>query len=300
MQKPIILVSGSLAYDYIMDFPGRFRDHILPDKIHILSVSFKIDRIEERFGGTAGNIAYSLKLLGTEPIILSKAGRDFERYKDHLEKLKIDTSRIRILKNEKTAAAYIITDQDDNQITAFYPGALKSRLALDSLPSNCAMAIAAPDNKDTMISRVTQFQNKKLCYIFDPGQMIPTFTALELLKCIRGSEVLIGNDYEISLIRHKTRLKENEILKFTKILVKTLGPKGSIIKTSNKSYKISAIKPKKLVDPTGTGDAYRAGFIYGFLQGYPLEKVGRIASLVASYPIQYYGTQEHAIPRQKY
>lgn len=286
-----IFVSGSLAYDKIMNFPGYFKDHILPDKIHTLNVSFIVEHLEENFGGTAGNIAYNLALLGEEPIILSSAGNDFENYKAWLEKYGVDVSQVQILKDEKTAFANILTDQADNQLTAFYPGAMGCDY--DSSIVDGELAIIAPGNIKEMQDLPSRFRDKNIPFIFDPGQQIPILNANDLQNGIKGSKALISNDYELSLIMKKTGWNEKQILNNTEILVSTLGKKGSRIKIKKMSYDIPAAQPKNTSDPTGAGDAYRAGFIKGLIKKWPLDIVGRFAGVVSCYTVEKYGTQTH-------
>lgn len=286
-----ILVFGSLTYDKIMNFPGYFKDHILPDKIHTLDVSFSVEHLEESFGGTAGNITYSLALLGEKPIILSSAGNDFKNYKTWLKKHGIDISKVKIFKNEKTAFANIITDQADNQLTAFYPGAMGCDY--NSNFFNGKLAIIAPGNIKEMQRLPKEFRDRNIPFIFDPGQQIPTLSADDLKNGIKGSKALISNDYELSLVMKKTDWSEKQILGNTEVLVTTLGEKGSRIKTKETSYEIPAAKPKNTSDPTGAGDAYRAGFIKGLIKKWPLEIAGRFASVVSCYTVEKYGTQTH-------
>ena len=292
--KTKILVSGSVAYDQIMNFPGRFRDNILPEKIHVLNVSFFIKQLQEGFGGTAGNIAYNLSLLGERPVILARAGADFGRYATWLKSHRLDISQIQIDRNEKTAAAYIITDQDDNQIAGFYPGAAKIpyHFKSDFKLKNC-WAIVAPDNPVNMANFVRLYQNKKIPYIFDLGQQVASLTRQQLRPAIRGAKVFIANDYELSLTLKKTGWSLATLQKQVEILVVTLGVGGSRIYQAGRQLKIPAAKPKNTVDPTGAGDAYRAGLLYGLIKAWPLEKAGRLASLVAVYTVEKYGTQTH-------
>jgi len=288
-----ILVSGSLAYDRIMNFPGRFRDNIMPDKIHVLNLSFEVETVEERFGGTAGNIAYNLKLLGQNPLIISAAGGDFEQYRNHLRINNIDDSLIEIFADTKTAFVNIITDLDDNQISAFYPGALADASVSHKIPKEAEIAIASPEAKELMISRIIIYQDKELPYIFDPGQQIPMFSGQELRQCMAGAKILIGNDYEIGLIRQKTALSIKNILKKVEILVITLGEQGSRIYTGAHVINIKAVKPAKFIDPTGAGDAYRAGFVSALIDGQSLKQCGALASEIAVKAIEHYGAQEH-------
>jgi adenosine kinase len=291
----IILVSGSLAYDRIMNFRGRFKEHIMPEKIHVLSLSFEVQTLEERFGGTAGNIAYNLKLLGEEPKIISAAGEDFSNYRNHLTKYQIDTSFITVIPSKKTAFVNIITDLDDNQISAFHPGALLSAPVLfaSDIPQGARLAIVSPEDARVMISRIKEYQKIGLPYIFDPGQQIIKFTGDELKLCSQGAKVLIGNDYEISLICKMTGWTIANILKAVKILVITYGEEGSRIYTCDGEIIIEAVKPIKIVDPTGAGDAYRGGFASGLVRGISLEECGKLASKIATKAIEYYGAQEH-------
>lgn len=288
-----ILVSGSLAYDRIMNFPGRFRDHIKPEKTHVFNLSFEVETLEEKFGGTAGNIAYNLKLLGKEPKIISAAGEDFSVYKQHLKENKIDTSLIKIIAESKTAFANIITDLDDNQIAAFYPGALAEMPVSEQIPQDTEIAIVSPEFDDIMIRRIRLYKKIALEYIFDPSQQLPRFSGEDLRQCIKGAKVIIGNDYEISLILQKTGWQIKDILKQAKILIITYGKKGSKIYTKNEEIKIDAIQPKKFIDPTGAGDAYRAGFISGLVDNKNLAECGFLGSWAASKAIEYYGAQEH-------
>lgn len=288
-----ILVSGSIAYDRIMNFPGRFRDHIMPDKIHVLNLSFEVETIEERFGGTAGNIAYNLKLLNQNPLIISAAGEDFEQYRNHLRTNSIDDSLIKIIADTKTAFVNIITDLDDNQISAFYPGALADASVSNKIPKEVEIAIASPEAKESMMNRVVIYQKKELPYVFDPGQQIPMFSGQELRQCMDGAKILIGNDYEVGLIRQKTGLSIKNILKKVEILVITLGEQGSRIYTGADVMNIKAVKPDKFIDPTGAGDAYRAGFISALIDGQNLKQCGTLASKIAAKAIEYYGAQEH-------
>ncbi|MDD5071411.1 MAG: carbohydrate kinase family protein [Patescibacteria group bacterium] len=289
-----ILVSGSLVYDRIMNFPGEFKDHILPDKIHILNVSFTINKLRESFGGTAGNIAYNLSLLGEKPIILGRVGADFFKYEKWLKGKEIDISKIRKSKKELTASAYIITDQADNQITGFYPGPMdKKYCQVAKKIKNVKMAIVSPDAKARMIEYLKIYKKSNIPYIFDPGQQIINFSRKELKWAIPGSQVLIGNDYEIHLVLKNTGMNLAKLGKMTEILVITKGDKGSEIYSGGRVVKIPPAKPKNTSDPTGAGDAYRAGLIKGLSEGWPLDKIGRLAGLVAVYTVEKYGTQTH-------
>ncbi len=309
-QNKNILVSGSLVYDRIMDFPGHFRDHIMPDKIHILNVSFVVNGLKESFGGTAGNIAYNLSLLGEPSSILACVGGDFDPYKKWLVKNKIDVSQIKTIKNQNTSSCYITTDKDDNQITAFNPGALvcergvtlllfptsraeKSPQPPFSKGGNNELAIISPGNNKDMENYAALYKKKGVKYIFDPGQQITALSAGALKRSINGAEVLIGNDYEISLIMKKIGWTMSDIIGKVEILIITKGGDGSEIYNKKEKLKIKAVKLKKVVDPTGAGDAYRAGLIKGMIDELSLEEIGRLASVVASFAVEKQGTQEH-------
>lgn len=287
-----ILVCGSLAYDRIMDFSGKFSDHILTGKTHILNLSFTVNGVKESFGGTGGNIAYNLALLGARPKIIAAAGKDFGKYAAWLKKNKIDISGVKIVKNELTASAYIMTDQADNQITAYYPG---SKIQPTPAPfiKESMLAIIAPDLVARMLEYAKIFRQNKVTYIFDPGQQITSYQAEELKYCIAGAKALIGNDYEVGLILNKLKIKLKQLEKMVEILIITKGGHGSEIYNKNKKIIIQPAKPKLILDPTGAGDAYRAGFIKGLVMGFELQKCGRLASLAAVYTIEKYGTQTH-------
>lgn len=290
-----ILVSGSLAYDRIMVFPGRFSEHILPDKIHTLNVSFGIESLKENFGGTAGNISYNLALLEEQPFILSSTGKDFLSYEHWLKEHKIDLSGVIIHKDLPTASAYIITDTADNQITAFHMGATKVSLKEipDDLLCGAHIAIIAPGNKEDMIQLSNTYARMGLRAIFDPGQALLSFDLEGLQECIFRSWILIANDYEVSYIVEKTGLSKKEILSHIDALITTLGEKGSIIETKEKIYEIPPAKPMNTCDPTGAGDAYRAGLIKGIVSGLPWDVSGKLGSVVSVYTVEKYGTQTH-------
>ena len=290
-----ILTSGSLAHDRILDFPGYFSDHILPDKIHVLNVSFTVNSLIEKFGGTAGNIAYALSLLGEKPIILATIGRDYHRYFEWLTKNNIAYDNITIIKEELTASAYITTDQADNQITGFNPGAMKypSSFTFDKIDPKESIAIIAPGNLEDMLNYSVKCKAKGIDYIFDPGQSLPMWDSQSLIQCIEGSKILVSNDYELELIINKTALDKKELLQRTNSIITTLGEMGSRICTADGEINVPAIKPKKVVDPTGAGDAYRAGLIKGLIQCRSIEQSAKMGSVCASFAIECYGTQEY-------
>jgi adenosine kinase len=291
-----ILVSGSLAYDRIMDFPGSFADHILPDKIHVLNVSFTVNGLREKFGGTAGNIAYALALLSEEPIILATIGCDYGRYFEWLKTNKIDTGSITIVEEEFTAGAYITTDKSDNQITGFNPGAMKCQAPydFDTVDAKNSIAIVAPGNVDDMAGFPKIYRQKGIRFIFDPGQSLPMWDGVVLANAIDGAEILITNDYELDLVVKMTGLSVDELLKKTKTIISTRGEEGSRIYTQDEEIEVCAIKAKQVNDPTGAGDAYRAGLIKGLIDGKDIEQCAIMGSACASFAVENYGTQEYS------
>jgi len=290
-----IAVSGSLAYDLIMDFPGKFSDHVLPEAIHNLNLSFFLSSSRQSFGGTAGNIAYNLALLKERPIILGVVGSDFLAYQDWLRGQPIDFSRVKITPTERTAAAYIITDRKDNQIAAYYPGPRPKDYVrqISKDLKNIDLAIIAPDDKDRMLAYAAVYQKNKVPYIFDPGQAVIAFSAPELRRAVTGAKILIGNDYEIKLIIKKLKISLTALIKTLEILVITKGDQGSEIYQGAKKITIRSAQPRNTSDPTGAGDAYRAGLIKGLINGYNLKACGQLAALAAVYTVEKFGTQTH-------
>ena len=294
-----ILVSGSLAYDYIMNFPDSFKNHIMPDQLHILNVSFMVERLERSCGGTAGNIAYTLKLLGGEPIIISAIGRDGGEYEDYLRRRGISTGHIITDPKKLTASAYITTDMDDNQVTAFYNGPLGDAPPVPN--DTIALAIIAPTDKRAMIEHMSECKSRGIPVLFDPGQQITAFADIELKHLISQSYFVIGNDYEIKLLQDKTGWTAQDILKEAKVLITTLGERGSIITTSEgETIEVAPCPPASVDDPTGAGDAFRAGFLVGYEKGLPLKTCAQMGSVAASYAIETYGTQEHAFTKEEF
>lgn len=297
-----LAVSGSLAYDQIMDFPGRFAAHILPDEIYNLNLSFFLDSLRQSFGGTAGNIAYNLTLLKEIPLLLGVAGSDFSDYARWLKGRGLTLDRLFVSKSERSASAFIITDQADNQIGAFYPGPLPKNYAGPAarrLPTSIRLAIVAPDDKNRMLAYAAAYQKRQTPYIFDPGQALIAFSSSELRRAINGAKVLIGNDYEIKLILDRLSAgprgsaSHQHLTKLVDILVVTKGARGSVIYQGNKKIEIKPAKPKNTSDPTGAGDAYRAGLIKGLINGYNLKTCGQLASVAAVYTVEKFGTQTH-------
>lgn len=292
-----IFVSGSLAYDRIMDFPGRFADHILPEKIHILNVCFMVNGLTERFGGTAGNIAYNLALLGEKPVILATAGRDFGLYQGWLSGLGLPLRGIRLIEEEFTAGAYITTDLADNQITGFNPGAMKheSRYRFDGANPEESLAIIAPGNLGDMLAYSRRYKEMGLPYIFDPGQSIPAWGPEELREMATGALALIVNDYEHELFRQKTGLEDRDLQNVVQALIITKGEEGSEVLTVEGRKVIPPARPSQVKDPTGAGDAYRAGLIKGLCLGLPWHTAALLGSTVASFAVEQAGTQEHRV-----
>jgi len=291
-----VLVSGSLAYDRIMNFPDRFSNHILPEKIHVLSLSFIVDDIQEHFGGTAGNISYNLSLLGISPVVVASAGSDFGRYKEWMQSHGIGASCLNIISGAPTASAHIFTDQSDNQITGFHMGAMRNsayHLAEGKI-SEADLVCVSPGNLEDM-KMMSEFSKKAgVRYIYDPGQCIPAISGDDLKSAIMGAKMLIANDYEMSVIIEKTGMREKEILEHVEILVVTLGDRGSRVETREGRREIPAARPISVSDPTGAGDAYRSGFIAGLLRGFPPDTCAKLGALVSVYTVEKKGTQTHS------
>ncbi len=290
-----VVVCGSLAYDRIMVFPGYFSDHILPEKIHVLNVSFTVDGMKERFGGTAGNIAYALALMGENPLISATIGHDYKGYFKWFRDNGISTANIRIIKDEFTASAYITTDRADNQITGFNPGAMKysSSLDFDKLNPKETLVIVSPGNLENMLNYPGCCKARRIDYIFDPGQSLPMLKADELVRAIDGCRILICNDYELELITSTTGLTKAALLKLAGTIIVTRGELGSLVSTPECEIAIPAVKAKVVVDPTGAGDAYRGGLISGLVRGEGIEQSARMGSVCASFAVECYGTQDY-------
>jgi adenosine kinase len=293
-----IYLTGSIAYDRIMNFPGKFTDSILPDQIHNLNVSFFIDRLEEKLGGNAGNIAYTLCLLDEKSIIVGSAGRDFGRYASVLEKRGLSLEAIVRLEDELTASAYIMTDQANNQITGFHAAAMMTPSGYDfpHLDAEKDIALVGPSNPDDMRSHPALYKEKGVRYIYDPSQQLPILSADDLRKAIDGCYLLVGNDYEIRLIMNNTGLSREELVNMTgRGLVATLGEHGSLVteKGADEERAVAAVSVSSVLDPTGAGDAYRAGLIKGLLLNQSLTECARLGSTCAAFCIERPGTQGH-------
>ena len=297
-----IIVSGSLAYDRIMDFPGHFSDHILPEKIHALNVCFQVDGMKEKFGGTAGNIAYALTLMGEKPKISATIGRDYHQYFKWLEKNRISNETIKVIDDEFTASAYITTDKADNQITGFNPGAMKysSSLDFDRLHSKETLMIISPGNLEDMVNYPRICKARGIDYIFDPGQSLPMLGAEDLIQTIEGSLILISNDYELDLIMSKTGLSKETLRRRARTIIVTLGELGSKVFTQEGEITVSAANPMRVEDPTGAGDSYRGGLISGLIRGKDIEHCARMGSVCASFAVECYGTQEYTFSPEEF
>ena len=289
-----VVVCGSLAYDNLMEFDGKFGDYILPDQIHILSVAFNVPRLRKEFGGCAGNIGYNLKLLGIEPIITATVGQDFDSYGSWLEKNDISKDAIQIIDNMYTAQCFITTDSNNNQLTSFHPGAMdEGHKNPISLTDNIEMAIIAPDGKQSTIEHAEQLHEQSIPIMYDPGQGLPMFNKDEIEKIIGLSDWIILNEYEANLISEITGKPLKDIVKNLKAAVVTKGNKGSEIFVGDERIIIEPIKATKDLDPTGCGDAYRAGLIYGICHQMSWQQSGKIGSMMGSIKVASNGTQNH-------
>ena len=297
-----IIVSGSLAYDRIMDFPGYFKDHIIPEKIHVLNVCFQVNDMREKFGGTAGNIAYALTLMGERPLISATVGRDYHRYFEWLRKNRISVKNIRVIEDEFTASAYITTDQADNQITGFHPGAMKysSSLDFDRLDPRETLLIVSPGNLEDMVKYPQACKARGIDYIFDPGQSLPMLAAKDLIRAVEGCRLLIANDYELDLILSKTGMKKKALVERARAVIVTQGEKGSRVFARGCVTGIPAAKPRTVKDPTGAGDSYRGGLISGLVRGMAIEQSARMGSVCASFAVECYGTQEYRFSSEEF
>ena len=289
------LICGSLAYDTIMVFPERFKDHILPDKVHMLNVSFLVPEMRRQFGGVAGNISYNLKLLGGDPYPMATVGDDFGPYQRRLESLGISTRYIRHLEGEFTPQAFITTDFDDNQITAFHPGAMmESQLNKVEGADGIKLGIVAPDGREAMLQHSRDFERLGIPHIFDPGQAMTLFDGDDLRAFIKQANWLVANDYEFQLIRERTGMSKQEVAAQLEALVITQGGDGSLLITSAGEEHIRSVKPTAILDPTGCGDAYRAGLMYGLLNNLDMVTSCRIGSVMGAMKVAVQGPQNHA------
>src|SRR5262245_26362419 len=294
------LICGSIAYDNIMVFQDRFKNHILPDQIHILNVAFLVPELRREFGGCDGNIAYTLDMLGGEPMIMATVGDDYAQYGERLTKLGIAQEHIRKVPGTYTAQAFITTDLDDNQITAFHPGAMNhshENHVRDA--AGAKLGIIAPDGREGMLQHAREFHAEGIPFVFDPGQGLPMFSGAELAEFVRLADYVTVNDYEGRMLEERTGQALPELAKSVKALVVTLGAQGSRIHTGGRSLDIPCARPEALVDPTGCGDAFRAGLLYGIANGLDWALTGRLASLLGAIKIAQRGGQNHHFTRDE-
>jgi adenosine kinase len=294
------LICGSIAYDTIMVFNDRFKNHILPDQLHILNVAFLVPDMRREFGGCAGNIAYTLKMLGGDPLIMATVGDDYQPYSDRLDALGIPQTYIRKVAGTFTAQAFITTDLDDNQITAFHPGAMNlSHENHVQDAQSATLGIVAPDGRDGMLQHAREYDEAGVPFVFDPGQGLPMFNGEELLEFIRMSEYVTVNDYEAQMVQERTGKTIEQLSKLVKAFVVTLGARGSIVYSGHEQIEIPCVRAQKVVDPTGCGDAFRAGLLYGLASDYDWPTTGRLASLLGAIKISERGGQNHRFTRDE-
>ncbi len=293
------LICGSMAYDNIMVFPGRFKEHILPDQLHILNVAFLVPEMRKELGGCAGNIAYNLRLLGGEPLIMATAGQDFDAYRKHLAEQSLDERFITVVDDTLTAQAYITTDLDDNQITAFHPGAM-DHSHVNRVPTDAGIEIGmiSPDGRQGMVEHAAQFVDAGIPFIFDPGQGLPMFDGDELKHFVDQATWVAVNDYEGQLLSERTGWSVEEIAGQVDALIVTRGGSGSTIYAEGKQMDIPSVTPEAILDPTGCGDAYRAGLLFGITRGLSWEDTGRLASVLGAEKIAHRGTQNHQFTKK--
>jgi len=295
------LICGSYAYDTIMVFPDKFKHHILPDKVHMLNVSFLVPQMRREYGGCAGNIAYNLKLLGDNPLPMATVGKDFDLYANWMDSCDITRNHIKVYDSTFTGQAFITTDQDDNQITAFHPGAMSlSHENQVSDAKGATIGIVSPDGRDGMIQHAQQFSEANIPFIFDPGQGMPMFDGTDLLRFAEQATWITLNDYEAQLFEERTGKSPHEIAEMVDALIITRGGEGSHIYAREHRIEIPAASPKQLLDPTGCGDAYRAGLLHGLMHDMDWETTGRIASLMGAIKIEQHGTQNHSFTRDAF
>ena len=295
------LICGSMAFDTIMVYPEPFKNHILPDKIHILNVCFEVPELRREFGGTAGNIAYNLKLLGEQGLPMATVGGDFAPYAEWMDRHGISRTYIKEISGAYTAQAFITTDVDDNQITAFHPGAMHHAHE-QTVPAKAGikLGIVAPDGREAMLQHARQFHAAGIPFIFDPGQGMPLFSGEELKEFIQLANWVAVNDYESQMLERKTGMTAYEIAEQVSAMIVTWGAKGSVIYTKGQRVDVAPAKAEAVVDPTGCGDAFRAGIIHGLLRGLDWETTGQVASLMGAIKIASRGTQNHSFTRAEF
>lgn len=295
------LICGSFAYDNIMTFQDRFKNHILPDKVHILNVCFLVPAMRKEFGGCAGNIAYNLQLLGGDGKPMGTVGSDFTPYADWMDKVGVSRDYLVQIDDAYTAQAFITTDLDDNQITAFHPGAMDFAHQ-QSIPAQdgISLGLVSPDGRDAMIQHAQQFFDAQIPFVFDPGQGLPMFDGDDLMTFIKQATYVTVNDYEAELLQERTGLSEQEIAQHVQALIVTKGGEGSVVHTAEQVLQIPPVAVSELQDPTGCGDAYRAGLIFGIMNEMGWETTCRIASLMGAIKIQHHGTQNHSFTMDEF
>ena len=288
------LITGSFAYDTIMVFQDQFKNHILPDQVHILNVCFFVPEMRKEFGGCSGNIAYNLNLLGGNPLPMGTVGEDFKPYRKWLRKQGMDISHVTEIENTYTAQAFLTTDTDNNQIIAFHPGAMnfahKNKI---SDANNVSLGIVAPDGRDAMIQHSEQFEQAGIPFIFDPGQGLPMFNGDELMRFVEQATYLCLNDYESQLLKEKTGHRLSDIAREVEALIVTRGGEGAEISCNGDTLHIPSIKVTEINDPTGCGDAFRSGLLFGIERKFDWQTTGRLASLMGGVKIESHGTQNH-------
>jgi len=289
------VVTGSIAFDYLMSFPGRFTEHFLPDHINRVSLSFLVDSMDKRRGGCAPNIAYTLALLGERPLLMATAGEDFGEYRQWLEAAGIDTSLVKQVAGKFCASFFCSTDRENNQIASFYTGAMADAGQLSfRTVRDCGLATISPNDPGAMLQYAEECRTLGIRYIFDPGQQCARMSGSELRDGVTGATIVIVNDYELELLRQKTGLGEDDILATSQALIVTRGEAGSSVITRGGRSDIPAVRPDRIVDPTGVGDAYRGGLMKGIVMGLPYEAAARIGSVAATYALEHLGGQSHA------
>jgi len=291
-----IILTGSVAFDYLMTFPGYFRDHILPDKLDSISLSFLVDSFRKRRGGIAPNIAYTLALLGERPHIMATVGEDFTEYRSWLETQGVDTSRMKVIPGAVTASFFCNTDRSNNQIASFYPGAMGCATELTFRQwegERPDLVVISPSDPEAMKQHVVECRELGIPYLYDPSQQIVRLTGEELRTGIEGALALFVNDYEFGLVQKMTGMSAQDMLDFLQFMVVTWGSKGSTVYSREEEYSIPVVPPEQIADPTGVGDAYRGGFLTGYSHAFDLETCGQMGSLAATYCLEREGTQGH-------
>jgi adenosine kinase len=289
------VVTGSIAFDYLMSFPGRFTEHFLPEHMNRVSLSFLVDSMDKRRGGCAPNIAYTLALLGERPLLMATAGEDFGEYRQWLEAVGVDTSLVKQVPGKFCASFFCSTDQDNNQIASFYTGAMADAGQLSfRTVRDCGLAIVSPNDPGAMVQYTEECRTMGIPYIFDPGQQCARMSGAELRDGVTGAAIVIVNDYELELLRQKTELSEQDILAEAQALIVTRGEQGSSVITRANRAAVPAVPPDRMIDPTGVGDAYRGGLMKGIVLGLPYDVAARLGSVAATYALEHLGGQSHA------